>query len=89
MNIYSVRPFSGLNYYKNQNSLKDGQEGCAICGKYVAQPFRHEATVVHGGQWARTEAEANYYADNGYMGVWGIGADCHKKYLVKNLEVSE
>lgn len=84
LNIYSVLPFSGTRYAENFKRLKDCEYGCAICGKPVATPYKHSAAIVDGGDWARTEAEAADDSDSGYMGVWGIGPDCHKKYLVKN-----
>lgn len=84
-NIYSVPPFSGANYRKNERKLKDGETPCAICGKAVAYPYAHPVTVVGGGgDWARTEEEEVNESDPGYMGVWGIGPDCHKKFLVKS-----
>lgn len=84
LNIYSVLPFSGPKFHENEKRLKDGEQPCAICGKAVSTPYKHSATVVGGGDWARTEAEAANESDSGYMGVWGIGPDCHKKYLVNN-----
>lgn len=84
INRYSVSPFSGANYRKNEKKLKDGETPCAICGKAVVWPFKHSVVVVDGGSdWAESEAEAQNEADPGYMGVWGIGPACHRKYLIK------
>lgn len=84
LNTYKVLPFSGANYRKNSARLKDNEVGCAICGKPVKMPYKHEVTVVGGGYWARTQEEAADEGDSGYMGVWGIGPDCHKKHLNKD-----
>lgn len=82
-NRYSVLPFTGVRFNENQNKLVDGETPCAICGKAVKAPYKHEAVVVRGGDWATTDSEAAEVDDPGYMGVWGIGPDCHRKYLVK------
>lgn len=81
MNTYKVAPFSGPRFRENERKLKEGETPCAICGKYVSRPYLHPVTVVAGGDWARTEAEEGDSADPGYMGVWGIGPDCHRKHL--------
>lgn len=83
LNRYSVLPFSGARFNENQNKLRDGETPCAICGKAVNTPYTHEAVVVGGGDWAASDSEASDVDDPGYMGVWGIGPDCHRKYLVK------
>lgn len=83
LRTYSVLPFSGSRFNENQDKLKDGQTPCAICGKYVALPYKYPVTVVCGGGWARSEEEATNESDLGFMGVWGVGPDCHRKYLVK------
>ena len=83
LNIYSVLPFSGGRYEKNFARLPSGAYGCAICGKPVARPYLHSAVVVRGGDWARTINDVNDEGDPGYMGVWGIGPDCHRKHLLK------
>jgi hypothetical protein len=84
MNIYDVPPFSGEKFNENQNRLKDDETPCAICGKAVKYPYKHSATVVGGGDWARNEVEAADESDPGYMGVWGIGPDCHRKHLMSS-----
>lgn len=81
---YSVLPFSGPRYRENSSKLKDGDYGCAICGKSLPRPYKFEAVVVHGGDWASTKEEEENESDPGYMGSWGIGPDCHKKYLIKD-----
>ncbi|WP_219096272.1 hypothetical protein [Pseudomonas sp. UMAB-40] len=83
LNRYTVLPFSGARFHENESRLGDGELPCAICGKVVAQPFAHTATVVGGGAWAETAEDAANTTDAGYMGVWGIGPNCHAKYLVK------
>lgn len=83
MNKYTVLPFSGPKFNANQKKLKD-ETPCAICGKAVKFPYQHSAVVVGGGDWAVDEKEAADESDAGYMGVWGIGPDCHRKYLVKS-----
>lgn len=83
VNQYKVAPFSGVNYGKNFNKLRATEYGCAICGRPVAVPYAHEAAIVNGGDWATTQEEAENESDPGYMGVWGVGPDCHKKYLIK------
>jgi hypothetical protein len=85
MNRYSVLPFSGANFKNNQDKLKSGESPCAICGRMVASPYKHYAVVVGGGDWARTREEEKDESDAGYMGEWGIGPDCHRKYLIKEL----
>lgn len=80
MNTYTVAPFSGARYRENQARLEQGEQPCAICGKAVSFPYEHSATVVAGGDWARTQDEAQAEDDPGYMGVWGIGPDCHRRY---------
>jgi hypothetical protein len=82
---YSVDPFSGPNFRKNEQRLKEGETPCVICGKAVAYPYAHSAVVVHGGSWASSVEDAQNEADSGYMGVWGIGPDCHKKFLIRPL----
>ena len=83
MNYYSVPPFSGANYSKNEKKLKNDETPCAICGKAVKHPFKHEVVVIGGGSdWARTEADEQNESDPGYMGCWGIGPDCHRKYFL-------
>jgi len=67
LNQYAVLPFSGPKFNENQDKLKVGENPCAICGKAVAYPYKH-VTVVRGGAWAKTEAEAANEADAGYMG---------------------
>lgn len=83
MPLYSVLPFSSASYQKNFRKLGDSEVGCAICGKAVTAPYKNSAVVVYGGDWASTQEEAADESDPGYMGVWGIGPDCHKKFLVK------
>lgn len=83
LNQYRVAPFSAANYQKNSAKLGASEYGCAICGKPVRLPYEHEATIVGGRAWAETLEEAKNEADPGFMGVWGIGPDCHKKHLVK------
>lgn len=83
LNQYKVSPFSAANYRKNSAKLKDTECGCAICGKSVSEPYAHEVVIVNGGDWAKTQEEAENESDPGYMGVWGIGPDCHKKHLIK------
>lgn len=80
MNTYTIAPFSGAKFKENEKRLKEGETPCAICGKAVPKPYQHSATVVAGGDWARTPEEAADDSDPGYMGVWGIGADCHRRY---------
>ena len=84
LNRYIVLPFSGDRYSENEKKLREGETPCAICGKAVKEPFKHQAVVVGGGDWAATEKEAADVDDPGYMGVWGIGVDCHRKYLIKS-----
>ncbi len=84
MNRYRVAPFSGPKYQKNFSSLRNNEQGCAICGKPLAQPYQHAAAVVHGGSdWASSESEANDIGDPGHMGTWWIGPDCHRKHLIR------
>ena len=84
LNQYKVAPFSSASYEKNFAKLGATEYGCAICGKPVKFPYEHEATIVGGGgTWAESPEEANNVDDPGFMGVWGIGPDCHKKHLVK------
>ncbi len=83
LNQYKVLPFSGPRYAENAKKLTNEEQGCAICGKPVRLPLVHTAVVVNGGDWAKTPEEAADDADPGYMGVWGIGPDCHRKHLIK------
>lgn len=89
LNQYKVEPFSAASYQKNAAKLGATEYGCAICGKPVKFPYEHEATIVGGGAWAETEEEAAAEDDPGYMGVWGIGPDCHKKNLIKRTTTGE
>lgn len=84
MNVYDVAPFSGPRFRDNEAKLMASETPCAICGKAVAKPYKHCAVVVGGGDWARTEAEEQDETAPGYMGVWGIGPDCHRKHLVRD-----
>lgn len=79
--VYTVFPFSGEAYRKNEGRLKEGEVPCAICGRAVARPWRFSAVVVNGGDWARSQVEAENVEDPGYMGVWPIGPDCHRRFL--------
>lgn len=83
LNRYNVLPFSGPRYGENFQKLDNEDPGCAICGRSVAQPYAHTATVVGGGDWAKTHAEVADTSDPGYMGTWPIGPDCHRKHLIK------
>ena len=83
MNIYNVFPFSGDVFRKNQERLKMDEIPCPICGRAVSKPYKHTVTIVRGGDWARSVAEETNESDPGYMGVWGVGPNCHKKYLMK------
>ncbi len=80
---YSVPPFS---LWKDSKSLVrriTGRE-CGICGKQVREPFKHMAAVIDGGaRWARPGQEVDRFAP-GYMGLYPIGPDCHKKYRRTN-----
>ena len=87
INRYKVLPFSGARYQKNFNKLKAREYGCAICGKPVAEPYENPVVVVNGGDWASSKEEAENESDPGYMGVWGIGPECHKKHLIKKAVV--
>ena len=84
MNRYSIPPFSGPNYRKNERKLKAGESPCAICGKAVKYPYKYSVVVVDGGgDWAISEEEEKDESAMGFMGAWGIGPNCHKKYLIK------
>jgi hypothetical protein len=85
LNRYSILPFSGPRFKENERRLKDSETPCAICGKAVIYPYKHAVVVVGGGDWAMTEAEEQDESDSGYMGVWGIGPDCHRKYLIRGV----
>lgn len=89
MNTYTVLPFSGPKFQENERKLRDNETPCAICGKAVKSPYQHSAVVVGGGDWAKDEKEACDETDAGYMGTWGIGPDCHRKYLAKSEELRE
>ena len=86
--VYSVLPFGGKTFGKNQARLKSGDVPCAICGRAVLKPYKFQAAVVGGGDWARNQTESDNTADPGYMGWWPIGPDCHKRYLVSKWEGS-
>jgi len=83
INRYKVLPFSCPSYHKNFAKLASHEYGCAICGKPVAYPYAHPAVVVNGGDWASMPEEEANESDSGYMGVWGIGPDCHQKHFIK------
>lgn len=83
LNRYKVAPFSADSYKKNFAKLGETEYGCAICGRPVAMPYEHSVTIVHGGAWAATQEEASNESDPGYMGVWGIGPECHRRHLIK------
>lgn len=80
---YSILPFTGPRYSENEKKNTLNEVGCAICGKLVTKPYVHTATVVGGGDWAINADEVANVNDPGYMGLWPIGPDCHKKYLIK------
>jgi len=52
---YTVLPFSGVRFNENQNKLREGETPCAICGKAVQAPYKHEAVVVVRCHQARSE----------------------------------
>lgn len=83
LNRYSILPFSGPRYEENDTKNRSDDPGCAICGKPVVKPYKHLATVVGGGDWAKTADEVNDVNNPGHMGTWPIGPNCHKKYLIK------
>lgn len=78
---YSVPPFSGKDYGKKSERCKDDETPCAICGRGVKDPWPHTAAVVRGGgAWGDEKSDQN---DPGWMGLWPIGNDCHRKYVIK------
>jgi len=82
---YSVQPFS-LWTDKTRSKDIEGSTPCAICGRPVKDDNQKATwvTVVNGGDdWAKNEYEANNVNDDGFMGGWPVGPDCHKKYLIK------
>lgn len=95
--IYKVLPFSGPKYSKNQekydndNGTEDQVHLCAICGKPVKYPYEFQACVVQGGDWARTmdEIENKDESDAGWMGLFGIGPDCHRKNVLAKVPDKE
>lgn len=73
---YSVPPFSGTNY--ERNAAKAGADACAICGKKVARAAGQGVVVGGGARWGDDESPD----DGGHLGVWPVGADCHRKFSV-------
>lgn len=83
MTKYTVPPFSGKDYYKNEKRVKSPKWPCAICGRPVdtEKEDGHWAVVVNGGsQWGDDSSDTN---DPGYMGSFPVGNDCHRKYKMK------
>lgn len=79
---YKIPPFSGKNYHKNSCITPGGTVPCAICGKPIKDGMaKHHAVVTGGGaSWGDAKSVEN---DAGYMGMWPVGNDCHRKYVVK------
>ncbi len=81
---YTISPFGGRNYSRNQSKGPGGSTPCAICGKPIQGPasaWPHVAVVVDGGaKWGDEDSD---WGDSGFMGSWPAGSDCHRKYAVK------
>lgn len=81
-NYYGVRPFSGKNFVRNSERVRGDQQPCAICGKPVKEPKTAAwAVIVDGGSaWGNDTSDPSH---PGYMGGYPVGADCHRKFVVK------
>ena len=83
---YSVEPFNGPTYEANVRkrnySHPAGSSPCVICAKLIDNTkVKHWAIVIDGGAaWGDENSDEN---DSGYMGAFPVGADCHRKYRVK------
>lgn len=76
---YKVSPFSGTDYHKHASLVRAGFDQCAICGRPVKRPAAHKAVVINGGSaWGDSKSDED---DPGYMGLWSVGPDCHKRLV--------
>jgi len=76
---YSVSPFSRIPHHLLSST--DESETCAICGHAVSGPVLYEACVIDGGTaWGDDAADET---DPGYMGVFPIGSDCHRRFAIR------
>lgn len=84
---YSVAPFSGKNYAKNEEQANEKDlQPCAICGKGIKgltgkpEEWPHWGIVTGGGaRWADSFEDGG----PGNMGAFPVGSDCHKRFVVK------
>lgn len=83
---FTVKPFSGVNYRKNQHKCGIDQEPCAICGKPVdGDQFAVMACVIDGGaSWGDPNLPDGGDTAGGFMGFYPVGSGCARKYRVKS-----
>ncbi len=78
----TIKPFSGPNFEKNEKRVKDGQTGCAYCGKPCvnAKDTEHAVHVIEGGAAFATKEQHEGDAElSGDMGEFPVGSSCAKK----------
>ena len=75
--VYSVPPFSGKNYKKNEEQVTGDDWPCAICGKAVADPYF----------WGRVHIDLHWLPEQAPededQGCFPVGPECHRKFVVK------
>jgi hypothetical protein len=82
VSLYSVAPFSGANFHKNNKKTPEGTMPCAICGKpVVTENAKHWSRVVDGGS-RFTLTSDDCFDGSGDMGCFPVGNDCHRKYKI-------
>lgn len=88
INLYSVLPFSQRKMGRKTNQ-SDGLH-CAICGQKVKEPVQHWAVVTDGGaRWGNKIDVEQGSQNHGFMGMFAIGPNCHKKYFESSFSMDE
>lgn len=80
---YSVEPFE---MQEREWYCKPGYTPCCICGRPVDDAKAKIWACIGdaGDTWIDSADDAKAQEnDDGFMGWWPVGNDCHKKFFVK------
>lgn len=84
---YTVAPFSGPRYHENINRIRSIDAlPCAICGRAITAATARIGTWAHvhdGGAGWCSDADACPHNPAGDMGMYPVGADCDRRYRVR------
>lgn len=85
----ALRPFSGPNYRRNEQKVREDQWPCALCGRPVDTTDAKWVTVVDGGaRFERVGEPVVPESDPGHMGQHAVGPDCAKRLAKDNVRLS-